>query len=87
MVTVGGLDIKTEDIVKRMKATCIGWTRYLETVRRLVTVFMYTKHDPIVTNTVIRYCIGAIDVVDLIFRYQFHVETFLLSTSPRAEQI
>ena len=51
------------------------------------TLLMYTKHDPRVTNTVIRYCIGAIDVVDLIFRYQFHVETFILSTSPRAEQI
>ena len=86
-MTVGGRDIKTE-IVKRMKAaTCIGWTRYLEIVRRLVTVLMYTKHDPRVTNTVIRYCIGAIDVVDLIFRYQCPVETFILSTSPRAEQI
>ena len=86
-MTVGGRDIKT-DIVKRMKAaTCIGWTRHLETVCRLVTVLMYTKHDPRVTNTVIRYCIGAIDVVDLIFRYQCPVETFILSTSPRAEQI
>ena len=70
-----------------MKATCIGWMRYLETVCRLVTVLIYTKHDPRVTNTVIRYCIGAIDVVDLIFQYQFHVETSILSTSPRAEQI
>ena len=48
--------------------------RYLDTVRRLVVVLVYTKHDPRVTDTVIRYCIGAIDVVG----YQFYVETFIL---------
>ena len=60
---------------------------YLDTVHRLVAVLVYTKHDPRVTDTVIRYRIGAIDVVELICRYQFHVETSILSTSPRAERI
>ena len=49
---------------KRRKTTGTGRMRHLDIVRRLVTVLVYTTHDPRVTDTVIRYCSGAIGVVD-----------------------